>query len=57
MKNKDIPQPIKNVLDNAAQTYADSKSTTNAGRVLRWIARLLPPSIVIKIFSEQNSKK
>jgi len=54
--NKKIPDPIKDVLQDAATTYANSKATTNAGRWLRFLAKIIPVDTVIKIFSHQNKK-
>ena len=51
-----IPEPIKNVLDEAAQSYAESPSTTNAGFVLRFICKFLKPSTIIKMFAHKISK-
>lgn len=51
-----IPQPIKNVLDGAAQEYSQSESTTNAGFILRLICRFIKPSTIIKMFAHKLSK-
>ena len=51
-----IPEPIKNVLDEAANQYATSPSTTNAGFVLRLICKFLKPSTIIKMFAHKISK-
>jgi hypothetical protein len=59
LKNKDmdnIPEPIKNVLDEAANQYATSPSTTNAGFVLRLICKFFKPSSIIKMFAHKISK-
>lgn len=50
-----IPEPIKNLLDGAAQEYATSTATTNAGRVLRFICRFIKPSTIIKMFAHKLS--
>jgi hypothetical protein len=52
---KEIPQPIQDALDKAAQQYSRSNATTNAGRVLRFIAGILPVSTIIKIFAHKLS--
>jgi hypothetical protein len=51
-----IPEPIKVVLDEAAKEYSNSNSTTNAGRILRFICRFLKPSTVIKMFAHKMKK-
>jgi hypothetical protein len=51
-----IPEPIKNVLDEAAQKYAESHSTTNAGFILRLICKFIKPSTIIKMFAHKMSK-
>lgn len=57
MRNLDnIPEPIKNVLDEAAQSYAQSPSTTNAGFVLRFICKFIKPSTIIKMFAHKISR-
>ena len=57
MKNQNqIPDPIKNALDQVAIEYNRSAATTNAGRWLRFISRLFPPSAIIKIFAHKLSK-
>lgn len=51
-----IPEPIKDALDQVAQDYASSQSTTNAGFFLRLICKFLKPSTVIKMFAHKLSK-
>lgn len=51
-----IPEPVKNLLDGAAQEYATSTSTTNAGFILRFICKFIKPSTIIKMFSHKLSK-
>jgi len=50
---KEIPPVIKNVLDNAAKTYSESKATTNAGVVLRFFARFVSVDTVVKLFAHK----
>lgn len=50
---KEIPTEIKEALNTAAQKYADSPATTNAGRVLRFLARFITVDTVIKIFAHK----
>jgi hypothetical protein len=51
-----IPDPIKNALDQVAQDYATSTSTTNAGFILRLICKFIKPSTIIKMFAHKLSK-
>jgi len=50
-----IPEPIKIALDDAAQKYAESNSTTNAGFFLRLICKFIKPSTIIKMFAHKIS--
>jgi len=57
MKDLDkIPEPIKFALDDSAQKYAESTSTTNAGFILRLICKFIKPSTIIKMFAHKLSK-
>lgn len=49
--------PIKSMLDEAANAYSDSPATTNAGRILRFISRFIKPSTIIKLFAHKLSTK
>jgi hypothetical protein len=51
-----IPEPIKNVLDQSAQSYAESPHTTNAGFFLRLLCKVFSPSTIIKMFAHKISK-
>ena len=51
-----IPEPIKVALDEVAQNYASSQSTTNAGFFLRLICKFIKPSTIIKMFAHKLSK-
>ena len=50
---KEIPPEIKDALQEVANKYANSPSTTNAGTVLRLIAKFIPISMVIKLFAHK----
>ena len=50
-----IPEPIKNLLDEAANQYALSPSTTNADFFLKLICRFLKPTTIIKMFAHKLS--
>ena len=49
--------PIKSMLDEAANAYSESPATTNAGRVLRFISRFIKPSTVIRLFAHKLTNK
>ena len=51
-----IPEPIKNALDDVANQYSSSPSTTDAGFILRLICKFIKPSIIIKMFAHKLSK-
>jgi len=51
-----IPDPIKIALDESAQKYAESASTTNAGFILRLICKFIKPTTIIKMFAHKLSK-
>jgi len=51
-----IPEPIKDVLDESAQKYAESPYTTNAGFFLRLVCKIFKPSTIIKMFAHKLSK-
>ncbi len=51
-----IPEPIKFALDESAQKYAESASTTNAGFILRLICKFIKPTTIIKMFAHKLSK-
>jgi hypothetical protein len=48
-----IPTEVQDVLQNAAKTYSASPATTNAGRWLRFIARVVPVSMIVKLFAHK----
>jgi len=50
---KEIPTEVKDLLNKAAKSYADSPATTGAGRVLRFFARFITVETVIKIFAHK----
>ncbi len=53
---KEIPPIVKEVLNNAAKTYSESKATTNAGRILRFICKFVSVDTVIKLFAHKLNK-
>lgn len=53
MSNKlnGVPPPIVDAVTDVAKDYANSPHTTNAGLVLRWVCKLIPPKTALKIFA------
>ena len=54
---KEIPADLSNLLDEAAKKYSESKATSNAGIVLRFFARFISPSTIIKLFAHKITNK
>ena len=52
-----VADPIKEMLDEAANRYSESPATTNAGRVLRFVSRFIKPSTIIKLFAHKLTSK
>jgi hypothetical protein len=50
-----IPQEIKDGFDQVAKQYSESKATTNAGAVLRFICRFIKPSTIMKMVAHKLS--
>ena len=50
---KEIPKEIKDALNEVARKYSDSSSTTNAGRVFRFLAKFITIETVVKIFAHK----
>lgn len=48
---------ILNEFDKVAQRYSDSPYTTNAGKWLRFVAKIIPASTIIKMVSYKLAKK
>lgn len=53
---KEIPDVLKNGLQEVATAYSNSKATTNAGVVLRFIARIIPVNLVLQLFAHKLKK-
>lgn len=51
----EIPNEVKDALNVAANLYSQSPATTNAGSILRFIAHILPPTTIIKLFAHKLS--
>jgi hypothetical protein len=47
---------IDNLLQEAATKYSQSPATTNAGKWLRFIAKVVPVGLVVKLFAHKLSK-
>lgn len=55
-QDQKIPQPIKNAVDELAKKYSESPATTNAGRILRFIARFVTVDTLLKIIAYKSKK-
>jgi hypothetical protein len=53
---ENLPTPILDLLDAGANAYTESKATTNAGRVLRFVSAFIKPTTIIKMFAHKISK-
>ena len=53
---KEIPDVLKNGLQEVATAYSNSEATTNAGRILRFIAKIIPVSVVLQLFAHKLKK-
>lgn len=53
---KKIPNELLNLLDEAARRYSESKATTNAGVVLRFLAKFVSTDTVVKLFAHKLVK-
>ncbi|MEN2402303.1 hypothetical protein GKZ90_0021115 [Flavobacterium sp. MC2016-06] len=51
--NKEIPKEIKDLLNVAGQKYSESPATTDAGRVLRFLARFITVDTIIKVLAHK----
>lgn len=51
-----IPTAIADNLQAVATEYSRSPATSNAGRVLRFLAKIVPVSVIVKILAHQLSK-
>ena len=50
---KEIPKEILNGFQEVATKYSRSSATTNAGRILRFVARLVPVSVLFKLIAHK----
>lgn len=53
---KKVPVELTNLLDEAAKRYSESKATTNAGVVLRFLAKFVSTETIIKLFAHKLVK-
>jgi hypothetical protein len=44
------------VLENAAKKYTESPATSNAGFFLRFLAKVTPWKVIVKMFAHKLSK-
>ena len=52
----EIPKKIEDNLQKVATEYSNSPATTNAGRILRFVARIIPVNVVIQLFAHKLGK-
>ena len=57
MKQQKIDPIIKDALQEVANKYSESKATTNAGAVLRFLARFITVDTVAKLLSHKLKKR
>lgn len=55
MKKNQIPPIINDIVDELAKKYSESKATTNAGRVLRFLSRFVTLDMLLKIIAHKKS--
>jgi hypothetical protein len=53
---KQIPPIIINSMQEVATKYSESAHTTNAGLILRTVAKIIPLSTIIKLFAHALKK-
>ena len=53
---KKVPVELTNLLDEAARRYSESKATTNAGSVLRFLAKFVSTETIVKLFAHKLVK-
>ena len=56
MKNTNIPPVIGQVVDDLAKKYSESPATTNAGVILRFIARFVTLDTLVKLVAHKAKK-
>ena len=52
----ELPKEVEDALNGAAKKYSESKATTNAGVALRFLARFIKVSTVLKLFAHKVNK-
>lgn len=53
-ESKKLPPVVGQVVDELAKKYSESKATTNAGRVLRFVARFVTLDTLLKLVVHKN---
>lgn len=53
-QSQKLPPIVGNALDELTKRYSESPATTNAGRVLRFIARIVPLSTLLQLVVHKN---
>ena len=55
MKSQEIPPIINQAVNDLAKKYAESKATTNAGRVLRFVSRFVTLDMLLKLITHKKA--
>lgn len=53
-ESKKLPTVIGQAVDEMTKKYSESPATTNAGRVLRFVARFVTLDMLIKLVVHKN---
>lgn len=53
-QDQKLPQPIKNAVDELTKKYSESPATTNAGKVLRFVARFVTVDLLLKLLASKK---
>lgn len=54
MPKQQLPPVIGQAVNELTRKYSESPATTNAGRVLRFLARFVTVDMVLKILTHKN---
>ena len=53
-ESQKLPTGVGEALDELTKRYSESPATTNAGRVLRFIAKVIPLGTLLKLVVHKN---
>lgn len=54
MKKQQLPPVIGQAISELTRKYSESKATTNAGRVLRFVSRFVTIDMLLKLITHKN---